>query len=97
MDTALTIFSARQVKEGLALFTLLRLKPVGPLALLYQLMQLLRPLCRKLIKNWPLPTQTALSQSLKPFSEIVEENDFWVKNSARHSTVVIEPLLPSKA
>lgn len=106
---ALEVFSATQVKEGLALWTLLQLKPANlpmPLGPLYSLLQLLRgfrsKVASKLLRlsgtngeshgwGWrhrvlftllrPLlkrPVQTALSQTLTPFSEIVSQNQWWV-------------------
>ena len=75
------LFSQRQVKEGLALWYLLQLPPKGPWGLLYGLAQLYRPLVRRAFKSWPRPVQNALSQSLTPFSEIVEQNSFWLERA----------------
>lgn len=114
IPAALEAFSSRQVQEGLALWTLLQLKPANlpmPLGPLYSLLQLLRGFRSKLAAKllglidggskggderggWlhgvlaalfrPLlkkPVQTALSQTLIPFSEIVSQNQWWVNKA----------------
>ena len=113
ISRAVSAFSAAQVKEGMALWALLQLKPKNlsfPWAPLYSLLQVWRGLrvaaanavlsgLKRLPSSWPqkhkegivgrsaasllsrlrkLPTQTALSQTLVPFSEIVRQNRFWV-------------------
>ena len=74
----LPLFSQRQVKEGLALWYLLKLPPKGLWGVFYQLAQFYRPVLKKLFPSWPAPVQTALSQSLTPFSEVVDQNAFWL-------------------
>lgn len=78
LNGMLPLFSKKQVKEGLALWYLLQLPPKGLYGVLYQLAQFYRPILKKLFPSWPSPVQTALSQSLTPFSEIVEQNAFWL-------------------
>lgn len=100
---AMMLFSERQVPEGLALWELLQLPPKGPMGIAYQLSQLMLGLLSKLRKirwlKWllrPLPraTQTALSQSLEPFSRIAHNNKFWIwlatRNRVRPMTFAAE-------
>jgi 2-polyprenyl-6-methoxyphenol hydroxylase-like FAD-dependent oxidoreductase len=83
LGRALPLFSNRQTVEGLALWKLLQLPPKGLIGLLFAVMQAFRPYIRRVRKRWPKPVQTELSQSLTPFSEIVEENSFWLRWTGR--------------
>lgn len=78
VPTALKLFSARQVQEGLALWKLLQLPPKGPLALLFQISQLMKGLLFKFLPIVGQPIQLLLSTTLVPFSEIVRRHKFWV-------------------
>ncbi len=74
IDIALTKFSERQVPQGLALWQLLQLPPKGFFGVLYQLSQVVLNVLgrfRWLRKFLPRATQTYLSQTLLPFTEIV--------------------------
>jgi hypothetical protein len=76
LDTTLVRFSERQVPEGLALWQLLQLPPKTPILFswLYQCIQVTLILLRRIrwIRKWiPKDTQTLLSQTLTPFTEIV--------------------------
>lgn len=92
LGLALPRYSASQTREGLALWSLLQLPPKGPLGPLYQAMQFARPLLRRVLGRWPEATQTALSQTLRPFSSIVEQNAFWVR-AATSGQEPMDPLL----
>lgn len=67
-----------QVQEGLALWKLLQLPPKGPLAPLYQIVQVLKAIFGNIFPFGGRPIQTLLSTTLTPFSEIVRQNKFWV-------------------
>ena len=72
-------FSEKQQPEGEALWKLLQLPPRGPLGIIYQVDQLLRALLSKILPWFiPKPTQNALSQTLTPFTKIVQQNWLWV-------------------
>jgi len=76
LPSALSLFSKRQVPEGLALWQLLQLPPAGVPGALYQLSQLLWGFLsnfRSLKRMLPQPTQNLLSQSLTPFTTIVRK------------------------
>lgn len=94
LKAALPLFSRKQVKEGLALWSLLQLPPKSNifLGLMYNVAQFLRPFFRRIFKKWPLPTRKALSESLKPFSEIVRENKFWVDVASKGKKAIV-PLI----
>ena len=112
ISRAVSAFSAAQVKEGMALWQLLQLKPKNlpfPYGPLYSLLQLVRGVraktakaLLKLVRKLPgsegkvgkimvslfapllkKPTQTALSQTMTPFSEIVRQNAFWVSKALK--------------
>ena len=80
LDAALPLFSARQVKEGLALWSLLQLMTTKnkTVAMLYALATSLRPRMQRYFKSWPQPTFSSISQTMKPYSEVVKENGLWV-------------------
>ena len=80
LDAALPLFSARQVKEGLALWSLLQLMTTKnkTLAKLYALATSMRPRMQRYFKSWPQPTFSSISQTMKPYSEVVKENGIWV-------------------
>lgn len=76
LEIALSMFSARQVPEGLALWQLLQLPPKGPMGMIYQLLQVSLTFLSRIrwLRRWlPQATQTSLSQTLTPFSEIVRK------------------------
>ena len=79
LDAALPLFSARQVKEGLALWSLLQLitSTNKILVKLYAWGTSLSPLVRRFFKI-PVAALTAISQTMKPYSEVVKENRIWV-------------------
>lgn len=79
LDAALPLFSARQVKEGLALWSLLQLAITKNkiVAMLYAWATSLRPRMQRYFKKWPQPTFFAISQTMKPYSEVVKENGIW--------------------
>ena len=81
LDAALPLFSAHQVKEGLALWSLLQLATIKNkiIAMLYAWVISMRPRMQCFFKNWPQPTFPIMFQTLKPYSEVVRENGFWVK------------------
>ena len=83
-DKAINSYSEKRVREGLALWQLLQLPPKqnALIAIMYQITQILRSFLHKFfpfLKNViPLPTQTALSQTLIPFSTIVKQVKFYI-------------------
>lgn len=86
IDQALRAFSQR-----LELWSLLQLPPKGILGALYSLSQLLLGVLQRLpiLRRWlPVPTQTALSQTLIPFSEIARRRNFWIDVATKRKTVV---------
>ena len=80
LDAALPLFSARQVKEGLALWSLLQLMTTKNklVSLLFAWASATRPFIQRVFKRWPHTISTALSQPMKPYSEVARENGVWV-------------------
>ena len=81
LDAALPLFSARQVKEGLALWSLLQLITTKNklVSLLFAWASMLRPFIQRVFKRWPQAMFAAISQTMKPYSEVAKENGIWVK------------------
>ena len=79
LDAALPLFSARQVKEGLALWSLLQLMTKNKLvSLLFAWASATRPFIQRVFKRWPHTISAALFQTMKPYSEVARENGVWV-------------------
>lgn len=79
ISEALTKFSMRQQPEGSALLTLLSLPPKNAWGIPYNLIQLIKGFLSKFLPfNFLKPTQTLLSQTLLPFTQIVALNKFWL-------------------
>lgn len=86
LSRALVEYSAKQVKEGLALWQLLQLPPRGPLGWCYQIVQVGLGLLSKLRPLFlPRPTQELLSQSLTPFSQIARMVRLSCSSSTMHA------------
>lgn len=81
LDAALPLFSSRQVKEGLALWSLLQLATSKNkfFTTLFGLVSFIRQFIQRLFKRWPQTMMSALSQGTKPYSEVERDNDMWVK------------------
>jgi hypothetical protein len=79
INTALKKFSNQQQPEGTALLTLLSLPPKNIWSLPYNTVQFLKGFISKILPfDFLKPTQTLLSQSITPFTSIVQLNEFWL-------------------
>ena len=80
LSKAISLYSKRQVPQGLALWSLLQIPNKLPFLfkMIYLLSQVIRGFISRFLKFISPPTQILLSQTLTPFTDIVHRNKFWV-------------------